>query len=111
MKSEVIKVGKGFKVPILVDTPIMDMTISDLNLSTRMENAMHRAGFFTIGKFVRDWPLDRHRMATGFKNTGDLSWRDFWSKLIDAQFEVLSDQEADRYAQRIIAVNYLEKGE
>lgn len=111
MKAEAIKVNKGFKIPIPEDSPLMDMTMSSLNMPVRMVHAMHRNGYFTVAKFVRDWPLSPHKLAVGFRGIGANSWKAFWSALIDAQFELLSEKEADAYARRIIAVNYLRKGE
>ena len=90
-----IQLGRVPRVRLPMGRDFLSRQIEELPLSVRSRNALMRAGLDTVDKLT-DY-LQENKELTGIRNLGRVSINEIKLKLIEAAYELFTEQEKQEF--------------
>ena len=99
------KRGSKFLFPIYLNKSINETDLEMLNLSTRSNNCLRRAGFVTVGDVVSN--INGREDLKRIRNCGNKCVDEIMEQLFCYQYGTLSGEKKDRFIKRVLELNQI----
>ncbi len=91
------------RFPMYINERLKETDLEALELSTRSNNCLHRAGFRTIGELVEH--INSSDDLKHIKNCGTKSINEIMEKLLCYQYQILDHTRKVKYINRVLELN------
>jgi len=95
--------GGTLKFPMYVNEKLMTTDLEALDLSARSSNALHRAGYRTVGELVE--AISSSEDLKKIRNCGAKSIAEIMEQLFCYQYSQLSQERKRKFLKRVLELN------